>query len=82
MGDQLAPASQVRLICRGPLLAAHGWLADARPTLARTTFSPLKGANMAQLTQEGCDAIAAKLNSRPRQRLGFKTPEECYALGW
>jgi len=36
---------------------------------------------MAQLTQEGCDAIAAKLNSRPRKQLDFKTPEECYALG-
>ena len=26
-----------------------------------------------------CDAIAAKLNSRPRKRLGYRTPEECYA---
>ena len=76
-----ADRPQVWSSCGVPLLAAHGPLADARPTLARTTFSPLKGANMAQLTQEGCDAIAAKLNSRPRQRLGFKTPEECYALG-
>ena len=30
-------------------------------------------------TQADCDAIAARLNSRPRKRLGYKTPEECYA---
>jgi len=35
---------------------------------------------MAHVNQVGCDAIAAKLNSRPRKRLGFKTPEECDAL--
>jgi len=29
-------------------------------------------------TQADCDRIAAKLNSRPRKRLGFRTPEECY----
>jgi len=28
-----------------------------------------------------CDAIAAKLNTRPRKRLGYRTPEECYAEG-
>jgi IS30 family transposase len=38
-----------------------------------------KGASMAHVTQADCDEIAAKLNSRPRKRLGFKTPEECYA---
>jgi IS30 family transposase len=38
-----------------------------------------KRASMAHVTQEHCDAIAEKLNSRPRKRLGFKTPEECYA---
>jgi len=37
-----------------------------------------KRASMAHVTQEHCDAIAAKLNSRPRKRLGFMTPEECY----
>jgi IS30 family transposase len=34
---------------------------------------------MAHITQADLDAIAAKLNSRPRKRLGYKTPEECYA---
>lgn len=38
-----------------------------------------KGRSMAHITQADLDAIAAKLNSRPRKRLGYKTPEECYA---
>jgi IS30 family transposase len=37
-----------------------------------------KRTSMAHVTQEHCDAIAAQLNSRPRKRLGYKTPEECY----
>ena len=38
-----------------------------------------KRTSMSRVTQIDCDAIAAKLNSRPRKRLGYKTPEECYA---
>jgi hypothetical protein len=34
---------------------------------------------MAHLTQQDCGVIAAKLNHRPRKRLGFRTPEEWYA---
>ncbi|TLM73003.1 IS30 family transposase, partial [Microbulbifer harenosus] len=30
------------------------------------------------ITQQQCDAIAMKLNSRPRKRFGYKTPEEMY----
>jgi IS30 family transposase len=37
-----------------------------------------KGASMAHLTQHDCDRLAAKLNHRPRKRLGYRTPEECY----
>jgi IS30 family transposase len=37
-----------------------------------------KGASMANLTQHDCNRIAAKLNRRPRKRLGYQTPEECY----
>lgn len=37
-----------------------------------------KGRSMAHITQADCDEIAARLNSRPRKRLGFRTPEECY----
>lgn len=38
-----------------------------------------KRKSMAHVTQDDCDAIAARLNTRPRKRLGYKTPEECYA---
>jgi IS30 family transposase len=38
-----------------------------------------KKTSQAHVTQADCDEIAAKLNSRPRKRLGYKTPEECYA---
>ena len=37
-----------------------------------------KRVSMAQLTQQDCDAIARRLNHRPRKRLGYRTPEECY----
>lgn len=37
-----------------------------------------KRQSMAWLTQGDCDQIAAKLNRRPRKRLGYRTPEECY----
>jgi IS30 family transposase len=37
-----------------------------------------KGESMAGLTQRDCAVIARKLNTRPRKRLGYRTPEECY----
>jgi IS30 family transposase len=37
-----------------------------------------KRASMAHLTQQDCNRIATKLNRRPRKRLGYRTPEECY----
>ena len=38
-----------------------------------------KRQSMAYLTQHDCNRIATKLNRRPRKRLGYRTPEECYA---
>ncbi len=38
-----------------------------------------KRQSMAHLTQHDCNRIAAKLNRRPRKRLAYRTPEECYA---
>ena len=35
--------------------------------------------NFRELTQDDFDAIAAELNDRPRQTLGFKTPSEALA---
>jgi len=37
-----------------------------------------KGTSMANLSQQRCNAIARELNDRPRKRLGFKTPRECF----
>jgi IS30 family transposase len=39
-----------------------------------------KRTSLAHLTQQDCDRIAHKLNNRPRKRLGFRTPAECYLL--
>ena len=38
-----------------------------------------KRTSMAKTTQADLDAIAARLNARPRKRLGYRTPEECHA---
>jgi IS30 family transposase len=40
---------------------------------------PAKGADLRQLDQAALDAIAAELNGRPRQTLGFKTPSQALA---
>jgi IS30 family transposase len=37
-----------------------------------------KGTSMTQLSQHRCNTIARALNDRPRKRLGFKTPKECF----
>lgn len=37
-----------------------------------------KGKSMAGLTQHRCNAIARKLNTKPRKRLGFRSPLERY----
>lgn len=37
-----------------------------------------RGVSMAGLTQQQCNSIARKLNTRPRKRPDFKTPIECY----
>jgi transposase, IS30 family len=37
-----------------------------------------KGTSMAALTQVRCDRIATQLNTRPRKRHGFKTPQEVF----
>jgi IS30 family transposase len=35
-----------------------------------------RGADLGQLDQAALDGIAAELNGRPRQTLGFKTPSQ------
>jgi IS30 family transposase len=39
-----------------------------------------KRQSMAQLTQADCNRIAEKINDRPRRRLDYRTPGECYEL--
>ena len=38
-----------------------------------------KGTTMRNVSQARCNMIANHLNERPRKRLGYKTPKECYA---
>jgi len=38
-----------------------------------------KKTSMAHITQHDCNRLARHLNNRPRKRLGFLTPTECYA---
>jgi IS30 family transposase len=37
-----------------------------------------KGTSMATLSQPRCNVIDRELNDRPRKRLAFKTPQECF----
>ncbi len=37
-----------------------------------------KRTSMAALSQHQCNAIAKRINTRPRRRLEYKTPEECF----
>jgi IS30 family transposase len=39
-----------------------------------------KRTSLAHLTQNDCDSIARRLNNRPRKRLAYRTPAECYEL--
>lgn len=40
-----------------------------------------KRTSLAGLTQRHCDAFAQRLNTRPRERLGYRSPEECFYEG-
>jgi IS30 family transposase len=37
-----------------------------------------KGEDLSLVTQRDCDALARIFNRRPRKRLGYRTPEECF----
>lgn len=40
-----------------------------------------KGTNLSGINQAYCEAVAHRLNNRPRKRLGFRTPNEVYNKG-
>jgi len=57
----------------------HSWERGANENLNGLIRQYIpKGVCMKNLTQRKCDHIAHELNSRPRKRLGFKTPKEIY----
>jgi hypothetical protein len=80
-GDGRTPAVHHRLWCPGlflrpaqPLAARHQ-REHQRPA---PPYLPRSG-DLRQLDQTALDAIAAELNGRPRQTLGFKTPSQALA---
>jgi IS30 family transposase len=57
----------------------HSWERGSNENLNGLVRQYLpKRTSMASVTQQHCNAIAHKLNRRPRKRLGYKTPEECF----
>ena len=59
--------------------AALGSAAPTRtPTASQRQYLP-KSADLHQFDQATLDAIAAELNGRPRQTLGFQTPSQVLA---
>ena len=58
----------------------HAWERGTNENTNRLVRQYLpKKQSMARLTQHDCNRIATQLNTRPRKRLGYRTPEECYA---
>lgn len=57
----------------------HSWERGSKENANRLIRQYLpRGMSMAGLSQHHCNSIARKLNTRPRKRLGFRTPLECY----
>lgn len=73
--DLIEAASGVRFYFATPY---HSWERGSNENANGLIRQYLpKRCSMASLTQQQCEAIAYKLNTRPRKRLGFKTPMEC-----
>lgn len=73
---EIERATQTRFYFANPF---HSWERGSNENLNGLIRQYLpKGTSMATLTQQQCDHIADKINSRPRKRFNFKTPEEMY----
>jgi IS30 family transposase len=58
----------------------HSWERGSNENLNGLVRQYLpKGICMSRVTQAHCDYIALKLNSRPRKRHGYRTPQEVYS---
>jgi IS30 family transposase len=57
----------------------HAWERGTNENTNGLIRQYLHSHSMARLTQHDCNRIADTLNHRPRKRLGYRTPEECYA---
>ncbi len=53
----------------------HAFILPSTAVPARTCCDC---ASMATLTQQQCDSIAKRLKSRPRKRLGYRTPHQVF----
>ena len=57
----------------------HSWERGSNENANRLVRQYLpEGASMAGLSQHQRNAIARRLNTRPRERPGFRTPPECF----
>ncbi len=73
---EIERSANVRFYFANPF---HSWERGSNENLNGLIRQYLpKGTSMAELTQQQCDIIAGRLNSRPRKRFNFKTPEEIY----
>lgn len=73
---KIEAASNVKFYFANPY---HSWERGSNENMNGLIRQYLpKGKSMALITQQDCDDIAKKLNTRPRKRYGFKTPEELF----
>ena len=57
----------------------HAWERGSKENLKGLLRQYLpKRTSLVGLTQRDCDALANRLNTRPRKRLDYRTPEECF----
>jgi len=81
-GSEMTEHRRIERLTGARFYFAHPYHAWERGTNENTNgllrqYWP-KGQSLAHLTQRACNAVARRLNTRPRKRLGYLTPEECY----